>query len=264
MLVCVAGLEIRVAGRDDAAETAQILARAFYDDPVFGWFFPAEESRQQRLQRFFVTELHHESLRHGAVEVACVDGRVAGAAVWFPPGASLGTEASALPGYLRAFGSRLVIVSQYESVAVSGHPREEPHWYLNMIGVDPVRQGHGLGAALLRSRLRRCDQEGLPAYLESSKLENVPLYEHFGFQVTGALGLPEGAPVVNTMWRPGGLRDDAVESVPDRRLICVPDGCGGEYPGDGAHRVGERVESADAVFARGLKMPDHPVFREED
>jgi GNAT superfamily N-acetyltransferase len=118
------------------------------------------------------------------------------------------TEASALPGYLRAFGRRLVIVSQYQSVAVR-HPREQQHWYLAFIGVDPARQGCGVGAALLRSRLRRCDKEGLPAYLESSKLENVPLYQHFGFHVTGALGLPEGAPVVNTMWRPGDLRDDA-------------------------------------------------------
>lgn len=116
---------------------------------------------------------------------------------------------SALPGYLRAFGRRLVIVSQYQSLAVSAHPRKEPHWYLAIIGVDPVRQGYVVGAALLRSRFRRCDEEGLPAYLESSKLENVPLYQHFGFHVTGTLGLPEGAPVVNTMWRPGDLTHDA-------------------------------------------------------
>lgn len=186
-----------------------MLARAFYDDPVFGWMLPAGGLRHRRLRRYFVTELHHESLRHGAVEVACADGRVAGAAVWFPPGTWSGTEVSALPGYLRAFGRRLVIVSQYQSVAVSAHPREEPHWYLAIIGVDPVRQGHGVGAALLRSRLLRCDEEGLPAYLESSKLENVPLYQHFGFHVTGTLGLPEGAPVVNIMWRPGNLRVDA-------------------------------------------------------
>lgn len=179
-----------------------MLARAFYDDPVFSWFLPAEGSRHRRLRRFFVTGLHHESLRHGAVEVACVDGRVAGAAAWIPPGTSFGTEASALPGYLRAFGRRLVIVAQYQSVAVRARPREEPHWYLAVIGVDPVRQGYGVGAALLRSRLRRCDEEGRPAYLESSKLENVPLYQHFGFHVAGTLGLPEGAPVVSTMWRP--------------------------------------------------------------
>jgi GNAT superfamily N-acetyltransferase len=205
----VAGLEIRVAGSGDAAQTAQMLARAFHDDPVFGWMLPAEGARHRRLRRYFVTELHHESLRHGAVDVACVDGRVAGAAVWFPPGTWSGTEVSALPGYLRAFGRRLFIVSQFQSAAVSAHPREHPHWYLAIIGVDPARQGYGVGAALLRSRLRRCDQEGLPAYLESSNLENVPLYQHFGFHVAATLGLPEGAPVVNTMWRPGDLRDDA-------------------------------------------------------
>ena len=186
-----------------------MLARAFHDDPVFGWMLPAERSRRRRLRRYFLTGLHHESLRHGAVEVACADGRVAGAAVWFPPGTWSGTEASALPGYLQAFGRRLVIAAQYQSVAVSAHPRKEPHWYLAIIGVDPVRQGHGVGAALLRSRLRRCDEAGLPAYLESSNPENVPLYQHFGFHITGALGLPEGAPVVHTMWRPGDLRDDA-------------------------------------------------------
>lgn len=185
-----------------------MLARAFHDDPVFGWLLPAERSRHRRLRRYFATELHHESLRHGAVEVARVDGRVAGAALWFPPGTWSGTEASALPGYLRAFGRGLVTAAQYQSVAARAHPRGQPHWYLAVIGVDPARQGYGVGAALLRSRLRRCDREGLPAYLESSNLENVPLYQHFGFHVTSTLGLPEGAPVVNTMWRPGDLRDD--------------------------------------------------------
>jgi GNAT superfamily N-acetyltransferase len=203
MLVRVADVEIRAAGRADTAETAQVLARAFHDDPLFGWFLPAKGSRHRRLRRFFATELQHESLRHGAVELASVDGRVAGAGVWFPPGSPLGTQASALPGYLRAFGRRLGTVARFQSVAVRVHPREQPHWYLAIIGVDPVRQGYGVGAALLRSRLRRCDEEGLPAYLESSNPDNVPLYQHFGFDVTGALGLPEGAPVVSTMWRPG-------------------------------------------------------------
>ena len=126
-----------------------MLARAFHDYPVFGWLLPAEGSRHRRLRRYFVTELRHESLRHGAVEVACADGRVAGAAVWFPPGTSLGTEVSALPGYLRAFGRRFVIVSRYQSVA----PRPSAQRAALVSGnrrVDPVRQGYGVGAARLR------------------------------------------------------------------------------------------------------------------
>ena len=149
-----------------------------------------------------MTELRHESLRHGGVEVACDGARIAGVAVWFPPGIWSGTEVGALPGYLRAFGRRLNVCSRFTSVAVRTHPRERPHWYLAAIGVDPSRKGRGVGAALLRSRLERCDKESVAAYLESSNPENVPLYEHFGFQVTGELGLPKGAPAVSTMWRP--------------------------------------------------------------
>jgi len=164
---------------------------------------PVEDTRNRRLRRYFVTELHHESLRHGGVEVARDSGRIAGIAAWFPPGTWSGTQVGALPGYLWAFGRRVGVCARYASVAVRAHPREQPHWYLAMIGVDPSRQGSGVGAALLRSRLERCDEDGTAAYLESSNPQNVPLYEHFGFQVTGTLDLPNGAPAVTTMWRPG-------------------------------------------------------------
>ena len=96
-----------------------------------------------------MTELRHESLRHGGVEVARDGGRIAGVAIWFPPGIRSGTEVGALPGYLRAFGRRLNVCSRFMSVAVRTHPREQPHWYLAAIGVDPSRKGRGVGAALL-------------------------------------------------------------------------------------------------------------------
>ena len=48
------------------------------------------------------------------------------------------------------------------------HHPPEPHWYLPLIGVDPARQGQGLGAALMRPVLAKCDAAGLPAYLEST------------------------------------------------------------------------------------------------
>jgi ribosomal protein S18 acetylase RimI-like enzyme len=87
---------------------------------------------------------------------------------------------------------------------VKHHLREE-HCYLYAIGVDPARQGQGVASALLRSRLARCDADAMPAYLESTKSGNVPLYEHFGFEVTGTLNPPKGAPPLTAMWRyPGG------------------------------------------------------------
>jgi ribosomal protein S18 acetylase RimI-like enzyme len=80
------------------------------------------------------------------------------------------------------------------------HP-EEPHWYLAVIGSDPTVRGQGFGQALMRSRLDRCDAEYCPAYLESSKPENVPYYERFGFTVTREIGLPDGGPTMWAMWR---------------------------------------------------------------
>ena len=48
--------------------------------------------------------------------------------------------------------------------------------------------------------LSRCDAEHAPAYLESSKPDNVPYYERFGFEVTGEIVVPNG-PTLIPMWR---------------------------------------------------------------
>ena len=79
------------------------------------------------------------------------------------------------------------------------HPRE-PHWYLAVLGTDPQHQGKGHGSAVLEPVLDRCDLEGVPAYLESSKEANVPFYERHGFQVTDTHDFPKG-PRIWLMWR---------------------------------------------------------------
>jgi hypothetical protein len=54
--------------------------------------------------------------------------------------------------------------------------------------------------------LERCDADAMPAYLESTKSGSVPLYEHFGFEVTGTLNPPRGAPPLTAMWRTPACR----------------------------------------------------------
>lgn len=78
-----------------------------------------------------------------------------------------------IPAFIRVFAFRSVKARAVREVMKRVHP-EEPHWYLAAIGSDPTVRGRGFGQALMRSRLDRCDAEYCPAYLESTKPENVP------------------------------------------------------------------------------------------
>jgi ribosomal protein S18 acetylase RimI-like enzyme len=83
----------------------------------------------------------------------------------------------------------IAVVEQMEA----SHPKE-PFWHLAFIGVDPARQGRGIGAGLLRHTLARVDAAGVQAYLESSNPANVSLYRRHGFDVTREIRV-SGSPV---------------------------------------------------------------------
>jgi GNAT superfamily N-acetyltransferase len=75
------------------------------------------------------------------------------------------------------------------------------HYYFANIGVTPEAQGQGLGSRLMRPTLDRCDEQGLPAYLEASSERNAVLYERLGFQCTEVLRFA-GSPPLRLMMRP--------------------------------------------------------------
>jgi ribosomal protein S18 acetylase RimI-like enzyme len=73
------------------------------------------------------------------------------------------------------------------------HPAA-PHWYLGTLGVDPGFQGMGVGTALARSWLARVDHDGVAAYLETDRAENLPFYGRLGFRTVASFPVL-GAPV---------------------------------------------------------------------
>ncbi len=76
------------------------------------------------------------------------------------------------------------------------------HYYLMVLGVDPPRQGQGIGGALIQPVLRRADAEKLPCYLETGKEINVRFYRRHGFEVVAAGDTPGDGPPYWTMLRP--------------------------------------------------------------
>jgi ribosomal protein S18 acetylase RimI-like enzyme len=196
-------IEARPARKVDIRELSHVLGRAFYDDPVTTWMVPDDRSRSVHLPRLFAALTRHHHLAGGGVEVACEGPAIGAAALWDPPNRWQQTpraQLAMMPALIRVFGFRLVAARDTIELLKSRHP-EEPHWYLAIIGSDTTVRGRGFGQTLMRSRLARCDAEHCPVYLESSKPENVPYYERFGFTVTAEIVLPNGGPTLWPMWR---------------------------------------------------------------
>jgi ribosomal protein S18 acetylase RimI-like enzyme len=191
---------VRLATTEDVDQISSSLALAFCDDPVWEYLVPQAKSRSRRLETIFKTMLLHQHLAHSA---SYTDSERLGAALWDPPGHWRMTPAqlvSGTPGFLRGFGSNVTNAVRTLSTIEKRHPESPPHYYLAALGTRPEHQGKGIGSSLLRPVLARCDEEGVGAYLESSKERNIPFYSRHGFSLTGEIRLPKG-PLVWPMWR---------------------------------------------------------------
>lgn len=194
---------VRLATRTDLPEISEVLGRAFDDDPVMRYVISGRPVAPRAAVLLGLMASMH--LGDDSVYVAedPVTARVLGAAVWAPPGRWRTPTTAYLrhvPSLLRAVGVRNVGKISVLAAMERHHPHE-PHHYLAIVGTDPAHQGRGIGAALLSPILARCDEQGLPAYLESSKDDNVPYYRRFGFEVTAPHTL-RGGPTMHFMWRP--------------------------------------------------------------
>ena len=182
----------------DAAPISQSLTQAFFDDPLMCHFLRDEATRPRKMPRLFAL-LFKLAVPFGACDVT--DGYEA-ATLWRPPGHwhmpfwQYIVHARELLGI---FGARAFEVMQTMDTVEKVHPKE-PHWYLQAIGTVPTAQGKGFGGRVLRHRLARIDAEGMPAYLESSKESNIPIYQNFGFELRGEIKVPDG-PILYPMWR---------------------------------------------------------------
>lgn len=187
----------QAATLDDAPSISRTLARAFEDDPMMGWFFPGGASREPDLVRYFTTIFTRQYGRHGVCERTA-----SAAAFWVPPEGQEKAvpDADTIAELEEILGDRAPLFRDAVEAAAQ-HGPQEPHWYLAVVGADPGARGQGHGAALLRSGLAKADAAGLPVYLESSKPDNLPFYQHFGFTVLGEARLPGGGPVLWVMRR---------------------------------------------------------------
>jgi ribosomal protein S18 acetylase RimI-like enzyme len=190
---------VRQATKSDVKPLSASLARAFSDDPVMTWLFP-EARQSERVRQYFAMYLNKVSLRYN---ITYTTANHEGGAIWLPPGKWELTPwdiVRTLPSTVRALGTRMPFALKTLLQVEKSHPHD-PHYYLATLGTDTAHQGTGVGTALLEPVLERCDAEGVPAYLESSKERNIAFYARHGFEVTKELDLLGGGPRIWLMWR---------------------------------------------------------------
>jgi ribosomal protein S18 acetylase RimI-like enzyme len=172
------------------------IVLAFSGDPVARWSYPDPE---QYLAHFpaVVRAFGGRAFAQGTAHHV---GTFAGAALWLPPGVQ--PDEARLGAIMQssvAAERQAEVLGVFEQMG-RYHPRA-PHWYLPLIGVDPRHQHRGHGSALLAHALRLCDQDRVPAYLESTNPANIPLYERYGFAVLGTIQVGS-SPRLTPMLRP--------------------------------------------------------------
>lgn len=170
-----------IAGEAERTAVISAIVMAFSADPMARWIYA---DSAQYLTHFppFVDAFAGRAFACGSAWQA---GESA-AAMWLPPGVEPDEEP-----VLRLIQQTVPAEVQGDLFALleetgKWHPAE-PYWYLPLIGVDPAVQGRGLGSRLLEAALQIVDRDGVPAYLEASNARNLPLYERYGFRLTGTI-----------------------------------------------------------------------------
>jgi ribosomal protein S18 acetylase RimI-like enzyme len=170
-----------------------VLAQAFAEYELFQYYFPDVKERQAVLSTFCFLNIS-VCLKYG--EVYASSPNMEGVSAWLPPGKTIGgwqiirsVTPSVLFNFRRQGASRMRAYGRYVDDL---HRRlvPNPHWYLQIIGVQPKYQGRGFCSRLVKPMLERTDREKLPCYLETNTKKNVSIYQRFGFEVVSEDKIP--------------------------------------------------------------------------
>lgn len=191
--------ESRLLTLADVEPAARVIAESFFHDPLITTMLPRKSSRMKTLLRLyrFYGEINIKNGRgYGVGEP------LQGVAYWQMPGqgdlsVGLKTLGTLLPLLLTPYPLAYYRASRPNGVlpqvdALHKKYAPGPHYYLDNLAVLPSAQGRGYASKLLRPILARADEEKVLVYTDTFTPSNVPLYEHFGFE------LVEARPVAGT------------------------------------------------------------------
>ncbi|MBK36868.1 MAG: hypothetical protein CME26_15235 [Gemmatimonadetes bacterium] len=186
-------------------QASDLIARAFFDDPIDVYMEPDEQVRARMGRRHLEAFVRY---CHLAGEVWTTEGSIEGIAGWLRPRSGEVSPKLEVQAGMDAIPS-LIGTEQWERIAAivdcleTLHEQDiqMPHWYLMLLGTEPNVQCRGIGSQLLQPVLTRADAEGIPCYAQTSNLRNVPFYSKHGFELLVEVDEPESGVRIWTMLR---------------------------------------------------------------
>jgi GNAT superfamily N-acetyltransferase len=188
---------VKTATASVEAAAIDVVVLAFSADPAARWTWPDPRQYLTHFPRF-VKAFGGKAFTHGSAYY--IDG-YAGAALWLPP--DVHPDEDVMTELLQRTASDRIQNDVFALLEEMGryHP-SEPHWYLPLMGVDPLQQGKRLGSALMQHALIPCDRDHKLAYLESTNPKNIPLYERHGFELLGTIQVGASPPLFPMLRKP--------------------------------------------------------------
>ena len=189
-------MQAQVATNSRVTALADVLQRAFRDDPVMRWILPADIDYDRAALPLF----SHILSKTTDSQSCFTDSEERGVSLWESPGHRL-----SLPSQLNTFlklawllKGNISRASKIQAVMENYKPRR-PFWHLTYLATDPDFQGQGIGRRLLSPITENLPASGVdktPVYLECSNKDSISFYLSQGFNLIEEVKIPDGP----TIW----------------------------------------------------------------
>lgn len=176
----------------DISLVAKIFSKAMCDDPLHEYFFPKPGTREKKIY-----SLYKYMVRMNYLNAYRTSESFEGVVLWEKPfehefkvsfkdfviGSSLVYKIG-LPSLIR------MMKYQKWSERLKKENISDPFWYLSVVIVDPNHQGKGFASKLIKPILTIADDSEHKVYLETQNVNNVPIYENYGFKIASVQAIP--------------------------------------------------------------------------
>jgi GNAT superfamily N-acetyltransferase len=194
-----------LTSQDQVAGSADVLARAFVDEPLSRWLLP-DPAEFLSVHRQLFAALIRLALDEGRVDLWGEP--VVGVAVWLvrPPVSEDEAQVTRrtrreLPAVFPAHAAERVERYAAAIRELRECARPDRHAYLDSMAVLPRHRRRGIASSLLAAGHAWADRAGLPCALDTETAGNVAFYERRGYRVVAERRVPGADMTISAMRR---------------------------------------------------------------